>query len=421
MTQGGPCCDRGELFCDRGGLCHDRGGLDHDSGGLYHDRESHVATGEGCLALGQRAAVPVPPIALCPPHRPLSPGTAPRDSSFLVNVLMVHHYRRGAWYPRGGASEIAFHAVRLIERAGGAVLVRAPVTRILVNPAGTAVGEHRPPPRGDTDGGDRGVVPRAPLTRPPTPRPPGVVVQKGPSEEEVEIFAPIVISDAGIFNTFGKLLPPPLRSHPGTASPLSPPIPAVPPHPCVPGVTSVPTAPAPIPLSPASPVRALRRDGGAGTGVSGRGITPCPPPQASAPAWPWCGTAWAPSWCSWGCGAARPSWPCPPPTSGSTPTTTWTPCKGPPRAPGAGGAEGGVRGCMALPPCRRMSRYAALSRDDVPENLAMMFITFPSAKDPTYEQRHPGMEGGGPCMSTPPPPPQLRSPDPLGFVGSAAP
>ncbi|NWT34321.1 RETST reductase, partial [Cardinalis cardinalis] len=42
-----------------------------------------------------------------------------------------------------------------------------------------------------------------------------------------------------------------------------------------------------------------------------------------------------------------------------------------------------------------MTRYAALSRDDVPENLAMMFITFPAAKDPTYEQRHPGRS----CMT----------------------
>ncbi|NXR76851.1 RETST reductase, partial [Pycnonotus jocosus] len=42
-----------------------------------------------------------------------------------------------------------------------------------------------------------------------------------------------------------------------------------------------------------------------------------------------------------------------------------------------------------------MTRYAALSRDDVPENLAMMFITFPAAKDPTYEQRHPGKS----CMT----------------------
>ncbi|OXB52906.1 UNVERIFIED_CONTAM: hypothetical protein H355_003609, partial [Colinus virginianus] len=72
-------------------------------------------------------------------------GTAPRDSSFLVNVLMVHHYQRGAWYPRGGASEIAFHTIPLIERAGGAVLVRAPVTRVLVSSDGTAVGEHPAP------------------------------------------------------------------------------------------------------------------------------------------------------------------------------------------------------------------------------------------------------------------------------------
>ncbi|NWX09590.1 RETST reductase, partial [Caloenas nicobarica] len=42
-----------------------------------------------------------------------------------------------------------------------------------------------------------------------------------------------------------------------------------------------------------------------------------------------------------------------------------------------------------------MTRYASLSRDEVPDNLAMMFITFPAAKDPTYEQRHPGRS----CMT----------------------
>ncbi|XP_062488139.1 all-trans-retinol 13,14-reductase-like isoform X2 [Pezoporus occidentalis] len=198
-------------------------------------------------------------------------GTAPQDSSFLMNVLMVHHYQRGAWYPRGGASEVAFHAVPLIERAGGAVLVHAPVTRILVSPDGAAM---------------------------------GVAVQKGPSEEEeVEIFAPIVISDAGIFNTFGKLLPPLLRSHPEVSSRL-----------------------------------AMVRHG-----------------------------------------------------MGSFLVFV------------------GLRGSAAelrLPPTNfwiyphneldtMMTQYAALSRDDVPENLAMMFITFPAAKDPTYEQRHPGRS----CMT----------------------
>uniref|UniRef100_A0A672US99 Amine oxidase domain-containing protein n=1 Tax=Strigops habroptila TaxID=2489341 RepID=A0A672US99_STRHB len=191
-------------------------------------------------------------------------GTAPRDSSFLVNVLMVHHYQRGAWYLRGGGSEVAFHAVPLIERAGGAVLVRAPVTRILMSPNGAAM---------------------------------GVAVQKGPSEEEeVEIFAPIVISDAGIFNTFGKLLPPQLRSH------------------------------------PVSSRLAMVRHG-MGSFLVFVGL--------------------------WG-SAAELRLP---------PTNFWI-----------------------YPHNDLDTMYG---RDDVPENLAMMFATFPAAKDPTYEQRHPGRS----CMT----------------------
>uniref|UniRef100_A0A672USU3 Amine oxidase domain-containing protein n=1 Tax=Strigops habroptila TaxID=2489341 RepID=A0A672USU3_STRHB len=195
-------------------------------------------------------------------------GTAPRDSSFLVNVLMVHHYQRGAWYLRGGGSEVAFHAVPLIERAGGAVLVRAPVTRILMSPNGAAM---------------------------------GVAVQKGPSEEEeVEIFAPIVISDAGIFNTFGKLLPPQLRSH------------------------------------PVSSRLAMVRHG-MGSFLVFVGL--------------------------WG-SAAELRLP---------PTNFW------------------IYPHNDLD--TMMTQYTALSRDDVPENLAMMFATFPAAKDPTYEQRHPDRLG----------------------------
>ncbi|KAK2522410.1 LOW QUALITY PROTEIN: all-trans-retinol 13,14-reductase-like [Columba livia] len=197
-------------------------------------------------------------------------GTAPRDSSFLVNLLMVHHYQRGAWYPRGGASEIAFHAIPPIERAGGAVLVRAPVTRILVSPTGTAQ---------------------------------GVVVQKGPGEEEVEILAPLVISDAGIFNTFGKLLPPELRSHPGVCARLA-------------------------------MVRPSMGSFLVFVGLRG--------------------------------GAAE---------LGLPPTNFW------------------IYPHNDLDDM--MTRYASLSRDEVPDNLAMMFITFPAAKDPTYEQRHPGRS----CMT----------------------
>ncbi|XP_067333503.1 inactive all-trans-retinol 13,14-reductase-like isoform X2 [Channa argus] len=100
-------------------------------------------------------------------------GVPPKDSSFLINALLIHHYKRGAYYPRGGASEFAFHIIPVIQRAGGDVLVRAPVQRILVNQQGKAY---------------------------------GVTVLKG--EEEIKVHAPIIISNTGIFNTFQKFLPP---------------------------------------------------------------------------------------------------------------------------------------------------------------------------------------------------------------------
>uniref|UniRef100_A0A668AHB2 All-trans-retinol 13,14-reductase-like n=1 Tax=Myripristis murdjan TaxID=586833 RepID=A0A668AHB2_9TELE len=99
-------------------------------------------------------------------------GVPPKESSFLINALLLHHYKRGAYYPRGGASEFAFHIIPVIQQAGGAVLVRAPVQRILLNQQGKAY---------------------------------GVTVRKG--QEEVEVHAPVVISNAGIFNTFQKFLP----------------------------------------------------------------------------------------------------------------------------------------------------------------------------------------------------------------------
>ncbi|KAM8795383.1 all-trans-retinol 13,14-reductase-like [Eudromia elegans] len=199
-------------------------------------------------------------------------GTAPRDSSFLINVLMLHHYQRGAWYPRGGASEIAFHAVPVIARAGGAVLVRARVTRILVSPDGAAV---------------------------------GVAVRKGPSEggEEVEIAAPVVISDAGVFNTLGALLPPPLRGLPGVRARLA----------------------------------MVRHGMGSFLVFVGLRGTAAELALPSANFWIY--------------------------------------------------PHNDLDGMM--------SHYAALSAPEVPDNLAMMFITFPAAKDPTYEQRHPGRS----CMT----------------------
>ncbi|KAJ0058182.1 hypothetical protein NL108_009046 [Boleophthalmus pectinirostris] len=69
-------------------------------------------------------------------------GVSPKESSFLINVLLLHHYKRGAYYPRGGASEFAFNIIPVIQRSGGAVLVRAPVQGILINNQGKAYEIH---------------------------------------------------------------------------------------------------------------------------------------------------------------------------------------------------------------------------------------------------------------------------------------
>ncbi|XP_028842731.1 all-trans-retinol 13,14-reductase-like isoform X2 [Denticeps clupeoides] len=112
-------------------------------------------------------------------------GVPPKDSSFLINALLLHHYKRGAYYPRGGASEFAFHIIPVIQRGGGAVLVRAAVQRVLIDSKGAAY---------------------------------GVAVKKG--QEELEVLAPVIISDAGIFNTYEKFLPRQIQSNPDIQSQL---------------------------------------------------------------------------------------------------------------------------------------------------------------------------------------------------------
>lgn len=67
-------------------------------------------------------------------------GVPPKESSFLINALLLHHYKRGAYYPRGGASEFAFHIIPVIQQGGGNVLVRAPVSRVLMDQQGKACG-----------------------------------------------------------------------------------------------------------------------------------------------------------------------------------------------------------------------------------------------------------------------------------------
>eukprot|EP00088_Acartia_fossae_P016828 TRINITY_DN1947_c1_g1_i1.p1 TRINITY_DN1947_c1_g1~~TRINITY_DN1947_c1_g1_i1.p1 ORF type:complete len:627 (+),score=164.25 TRINITY_DN1947_c1_g1_i1:50-1930(+) len=99
-------------------------------------------------------------------------GTPPSRSNFHMQALLNRHFSSGGGaYPVGGASEIAYNIIPVIEAAGGKVLVRANVTGIIQK--GHKVG--------------------------------GVRVVKG--SETHDILAPMVISSAGVYNTFQTLLP----------------------------------------------------------------------------------------------------------------------------------------------------------------------------------------------------------------------
>ena len=99
-------------------------------------------------------------------------GTLPKDTSFVMHALLTDHFAHGSYYPEGGGTEIAFHIIPVIERAGGRVLVKAQVTNILFDDGNTKVT--------------------------------GVTVKCGRQSEDIK--APIVISDAGMINTYNEPL-----------------------------------------------------------------------------------------------------------------------------------------------------------------------------------------------------------------------
>lgn len=102
-------------------------------------------------------------------------GVPPSRSAFATHALIASHYFNGAWYPEGGAGEIAKAAGAVIRKAGGELLPNHEVTRILLE-NGRAVGVE-------------------------------VQVKKGKQGSSVEFHAPCVVSDAGAWNTFMRLLP----------------------------------------------------------------------------------------------------------------------------------------------------------------------------------------------------------------------
>lgn len=103
-------------------------------------------------------------------------GMPPKEGSFIIHALIVKHYLYGGYYPVGGASEMAATIIPQIQVAGGEVFTYAEVETILMD-------------------GQRAC---------------GVRMKDG-----TEIRSPVVISNAGVFNTFEKLLPESATEHAG--------------------------------------------------------------------------------------------------------------------------------------------------------------------------------------------------------------
>ncbi|OQS06625.1 hypothetical protein THRCLA_01337 [Thraustotheca clavata] len=94
-------------------------------------------------------------------------GVLPDSAPFYMHSQIVMHYLDGAVFPRGGSTKIAEGLVKTIERSGGRVLVKAPVSQIIVE-------------------NNKAV---------------GVQLENGD-----EFRAPIVVSNTGFFTTRDKLL-----------------------------------------------------------------------------------------------------------------------------------------------------------------------------------------------------------------------
>jgi len=95
-------------------------------------------------------------------------GLQPAESSFYMHATLANHYMEGGGYPVGGGPRFAEAIVPIIEEAGGAVVTRAAVKRIIVE-NNTAVGV-------EMEGGET-------------------------------LHAKTIVSGAGVMNTYKRLLP----------------------------------------------------------------------------------------------------------------------------------------------------------------------------------------------------------------------
>jgi len=101
-------------------------------------------------------------------------GLPPARSAFAIHAVVVWHYLRGGWYPVGGGPAIPKAVTKIVEASGGEMRTYHRVTEILVESGRAA----------------------------------GVRAQVGPAtrSREVEIRAPVVVSDIGARATLVELL-----------------------------------------------------------------------------------------------------------------------------------------------------------------------------------------------------------------------
>lgn len=95
-------------------------------------------------------------------------GLPPKESSFIMHATVVRHYFEGGSFPIGGSSEIATQVDKVIEKAGGTILISAEVSEIKMNK-------------------NKAI---------------GVIMKDG-----TEFHAKHIISGAGVMTTFQKLIP----------------------------------------------------------------------------------------------------------------------------------------------------------------------------------------------------------------------
>jgi len=97
-------------------------------------------------------------------------GLSPDKSAFVMHAIVIRSYWYGGYYPVGGASSFADHMVPIIEKGGGEVLTARTVENIIIK-------------------NNRAI---------------GVRVKKRGEVEEY--FAEDIVSNAGVYNTYFKLI-----------------------------------------------------------------------------------------------------------------------------------------------------------------------------------------------------------------------